>query len=449
MEQFFDWVERSFIPWAGRFSGNKFMAAIRDTFYRLIPFFVVLYVFRILQWAALDPQGPVMGENGMGLGAVITGGLYGEEYKAATFYRSLHLFSEAMDTSYILLLMFLTMTLAIRLTKIWGGDKSLAAFCALGGFFIFTQMEAEYVSGAAEVFGHPPIRVPSAFLFAVLSARMLSWLDGFPCLRLRVPPDLPERVSKPLERCGMAALTLVSFLVFSIAVTRIFVASYNEFDYFIQTVFRPASQTLVFALLYQCATWILWWCGFFGDSFIEIFRDFAYWPAQMANQALAATSQFVGGDSSVQGFVFTTEFFRTADVHILAMAAAVLVFSSKRRLRSVTWFMLPFLVFNISMPYFFCLPVVLNPAILLPFLIAPMANTVVAWAAISWGIVPVFQFPTAATVPVVLSGALGTGSLMGGVLQLVVFILDVFIYAPFIIVSNRTDDAQDGKGDAP
>ena len=49
MEPFFDWVERSFIPWAGRLSGNKYMKAIRDTFYRLIPFFIVLYVFRIIE----------------------------------------------------------------------------------------------------------------------------------------------------------------------------------------------------------------------------------------------------------------------------------------------------------------------------------------------------------------------------------------------------------------
>lgn len=449
MEQFFDWVEFSFVPWAGRFSGNKYMAAIRDTFYRLIPFMIVLYVFRILQWAALDPEGPVMGENGMGLGAIITGGLYGEEYQATAFYRSLHLFSEALDTSYILLLMFLTMTLAIQLTKIWGGDKSLAAFCALGGFFMFTQMEAAYVSGAAEVFGHPPIRVPSAFLFAVLSARILSWLDRFPHLRLHVPESLPERVTKPVERCAMAALTLVSFLVLSIAITQLYVVSYHEFDYFIQKVFRPASQTLIFALLYQCATWVLWWCGLFGDNFIEMFHDFAYWPAQLANQATAAASMFSSDGGMTQGYVFTSEFFRTADVHVLAMAAAVLVFSSKRRLRSVTWFMLPFLVFNISLPYFFCLPVVLNPTILLPFLIAPLANTVVAWAAISWGIVPVFQFATAGTVPVVLSGVLGTGSMMGGVLHVVVFILDVFIYAPFVIVANRTNDAEEGKGDAP
>lgn len=449
MEQFFDWVECSFVPWAGRFSGNKYMAAIRDTFYRLIPFIIVLYVFRIVQWAVLDPEGPVMGENGMGLGAAITGGLYGEEYRATAFYRFAHLFSEAIDFSYILLLMFLTMTLAIQLTKIWGGDKSLAAFCALGGFLMFTQMEAEFVSGASEVLGHPPIRVPSAFLFAILSARILSWLDRLPRLRLRVPPDLPEKLAEPLERCVPAAMTLVLFLLFSIVTTRLFVASYAEFDYFIRTVFRPASQTLVFALLYQGMTWFLWWCGLFGDSFIEIFRDFAYWPAQLANQAAAAASAFTMGGGQSEGYVFTSEFFRTADVHVLALAAAVLVFSANRRLRGVTWFMLPFLVFNISVPYFFCLPVVLNPSILLPFLIAPMANTVVAWAAISWGVVPVFQFATAGTVPVVLSGVLGTGSLMGGVLHIVVFILDVFIYAPFVIVSNRIDAAHGGKEDAP
>lgn len=449
MEQFFDWVERSFVPWAGRFSGNKYMMAIRDTFYRLIPFIIVLYVLRIIQWAVLDPEGPVMGENGMSLGAVITGGLYGEEYQATAFYRFFHLFSEAISFSYILLLMFLTMTLAIQLTKIWGGDKSLAAFCALGGFLMFTQMEAEFVSGASELLGHPPIRVPSAFLFAVLSSRILSWLDRFPRLRMRVPDSLPERVIKPLELCVPAALTLVLFLLFSIVVTRLFVASYTEIDYFVRTAFRPASQTLVFALLYQGATWLLWWCGLFGDSFIEIFRDFAYWPAQLANQATAAASMFAQGDSLAQGYVFTSEFFHTADVHVLAMAAAVLVFSANRRWRSVTWFMLPFLVFNISLPFFFCLPVVLNPSFLLPFLVAPLANTVVGWAAVSWGIVPVFQFATAGTVPVVLSGVLGTGSLMGGVLHLVVFILDVFIYAPFVIVTNRINAAEGGKEDAP
>ena len=38
--------------------------------------------------------------------------------------------------------------------------------------------------------------------------------------------------------------------------------------------------------------------------------------------------------------------------------------------------------------------------------------------------------------PMMFSGYLGTGSLMGVVIQLVWFVMDVAIYAPFIIASN-------------
>lgn len=449
MEQFFDWVERSFIPWAGRLSGNKYMKAVRDTFYRLLPFFVVLYVFRIIEWAAIDPEGPVMGENGMALGASITGGLYGEEYQATAFYRMARLFSEAIAVGDLLLLLFLTMTLAIQLTKIWGGDKSLAAFCALGGFFMFTQMEGVYGGDGVAPLGHPPLRIPSAFLFAVLSARFLSWFDRFPRLRLDVPETLPERVAKPLERCIPAGMTLVLFLLFCIAVTRFFVSYYAEVDYFIQTTLRPASQTLSFTLVYEAAVWFVWWCGLFGDGFWEFVYEFAYLPAQLANHASASATIFMSGDNMNHGLVFTSEFLRLVDDHVLALALAVIVFSRNKRWRRMTWFMLPFLLFNIALPFLFCLPVVLNPSLLLPFIVAPLANTVVIWAAISWGIVPVFKFFTALTMPPILQGIISTGSMMGGVLHMVVLILDVFIYAPFVIVANRVDKAQGGKGEAP
>ena len=449
MEQFFDWVEHSFIPWAGHFSNNKYVTAIRDTFYRTIPLWIVLAFFRVVQWMFLNPEGPVMGENGMGIGALLTGGLYGEEYQATGFYQLGRTFARALGLSDILLLFFLTMTLAIQLTKVWGGDKTLAAFCALGGLFIFTQMESGYAGDGTVPVGHPPLRALSALLFGALSAWMLAWMERFPRLRLRVPPGLPERLAQPLVRIVPAGLTLLAFLLFSMAVTQLFVSYYREIDGFVQSAVRPAAQTLPFALAYQCAVWLLWWCGLFGYGVTSIIADFAYWPAQLANQALAATSLFQNEGGFVQGFVFTTEFFHTPNGHVLALAVAVLAFSNNEHWRRVTGFLLLPLIFNMHAPILFCLPVVMNPVFLLPYLIAPLANTVVAWAAISWGVVPTFQFVTADTVPFILSGVLSTGSLMGGVLQVVVFILDIFIYAPFIIVANRMDKSREGKGDTP
>lgn len=441
----FDWVEHVLVPWAARVSDNRYMKALRDTFYRLIPMWLVLSFFRIVQWAMLNPDGPVMGEDGMGLGAFLTGGLYEEEYQATAFYQLFDLFSEAVRFDTTILLSFLTMTLAIQLTKIWGGDKSLASFCALGGFFMFLRLERT----AHEGVGVPSLNIPAAFVIAALSARMLAWLDRFASLRLRVPEGVPERVSKPLSLCLPTVIVQAFFLILFMAFANLVTFFSAELDTFVTFVLRPAAQSLPFALLYEATTWFLWWIGLLGEGFTAIIHDFAYLPAQAANQAAAAAEAFAAGGVSSRAFIFTSEFFATANAHVLALAAAILAFSHNEKWRRVTKFLLLPLAFNIQAPLLFCLPVVLNSVFLLPFLLAPLANTIVAWTAISWGLVPVFKFTTADTVPIILQGVLGTGSPMGGVLQVVVLILDIFIYAPFVIVANRIEEARGKEEDAP
>ena len=99
-------------------------------------------------------------------------------------------------------------------------------------------------------------------------------------------------------------------------------------------------------------------------------------------------------------------------------------------------FSLPAMLFNIQEPVVFGLPIMLNPIFLVPYVAAPLANTVVGWLAISWGIVPIFKFAVPWATPMLFSGTIGTGSLMGGVLQIIWLVLDIFIYAPFVIVAN-------------
>ena len=81
----------------------------------------------------------------------------------------------------------------------------------------------------------------------------------------------------------------------------------------------------------------------------------------------------------------------------------------------------------------------LNPLFLLPYLLAPLANTFIGWLAISYGIVPVFQTAVPWTMPLFLNGAMGTGSFMGGILQIVWLVMDIFIYAPFVITANMIE----------
>ena len=90
----------------------------------------------------------------------------------------------------------------------------------------------------------------------------------------------------------------------------------------------------------------------------------------------------------------------------------------------------------IQEPIAFGLPIVLNPILLIPHILAPLANTVVGWLAISAGIVPIFKYVVPWTMPLFFGATIGTGSIAGGLLQVVWLLMDICIYAPFVRVTG-------------
>lgn len=73
-------------------------------------------------------------------------------------------------------------------------------------------------------------------------------------------------------------------------------------------------------------------------------------------------------------------------------------------------------LFNISEPIMFELPVVYNPIYAISFCIVP----------IPW------------VTPPIISGWLSTGDFRGALVQIVILIVGVAIYTPFVIVSNKS-----------
>ena len=155
--------------------------------------------------------------------------------------------------------------------------------------------------------------------------------------------------------------------------------------------------------------------------------EIAYIPAQLSNQI---------GETSA---IFTTGFFEAGVIHVLGLMIAILVFSQHENWRSISKFGLPAMFFNIQEIFIFGLPVILNPIFLVPYIFAPIANVIVGYIAISWGIVPIFQIDIPWTMPLILSATIGTHSIMGGILQIVWLIMDIFIYAPFVITANSIE----------
>ena len=439
--------EAVMMPVAGKISSNKYLLAMRDSFSMLLPFIIVGSFFGIMEWVVLDPWGTVLGENGMNLGASITG-LTGDAYKASGFVTTLQMLqglcNNVVTVGFGVFSFLLVMAFSYRLGGIWGGDKFSTALTAVGAFIIMTPQQI--VTEAGEKLGGFDMNyfgnkgVLTAIIIATLAAWIFVKLSTNEKMKIKMPETVPPAVSKSFEVLIPVFCTLGFFTVFSTVLAQcqfLGTTCLNDLIYsLIQAPLMGFSQGLGFSILYQSIVWFFWWFGIHGHNVTAAIQNMVYMPAQLANQA---------GDAS---YIFSNGFFEAGLMHIMGLVIAILLFSKKDSWRAVAKLGAPAMFFNIQEPIAFGLPIVLNPLLLVPYVLVPIVNTIIGYAAITIGLVPVFKYVVPWTMPLFFGGTIGTGSVMGGLLQVVWLIVDVAIYAPFVIAGNKVKDEYDEEEEA-
>ena len=430
------------MPIAGKVSSNKYLLAMRDSFSMLLPFIIVGSFFGIMEWVVLDPWGTVLGPDGMNLGAGITG-LTGDAYKASGFVATLQMLqglcNNVVTVGFGVFSFLLVVAFAYRLGGIWGGDKFSTALTATGAFIIMTPQQI--VTKAGEKLGGFDMNYfgNKGVLTAIIVATVASWLfvklSNNEKMKIKMPETVPPAVAKSFEVLVPVFFTLGFFTVFSTILANCqFMGSacLNDLIYsLIQAPLMGFSQGLGFSILYQAIVWFFWWFGIHGHNVTAAIQNMVYMPAQLANQA---------GDAS---YIFSNGFFEAGLMHIMGLVIAILIFSKKDSWRAVAKLGAPAMFFNIQEPIAFGLPIVLNPLLLVPYVLVPLVNTVIGYVAISIGLVPIFKYVVPWTMPLFFGGTIGTGSVMGGLLQVVWLLVDIAIYAPFVIAGNKVKDEYD------
>lgn len=434
MSRLIAFLARQMMPWAMRVSDNSYMQALRDAFAMLLPFVLVASFFGVAAWVFLDPWGTVLGRQGLDLGAVLTGlDTESMAYKESDFVRALQIIQglchNVVTVGFDLFSLLLALALAYRLGVIWQGEPIINALTAMGAFVIVTPqtvgagipgLELEYLGNKA---------VLTAIAVSTISSWLFIRLSRNKHLQISMPESVPATVAKSFS---VLLPVLIVLWVFTLLAT--FIAhmdfmgsrSFNDLLYaLIQSPLMGFSQGLGFALLYQGVTWGFWWLGIHGHHVTTAVQHMVYMPAQLANQA---------GDGA---YIFTNGFFEAGILQVMGLLLAILIFSPLPDWRTVSKISLPAMLFNIQEPLLFGLPIVMNPLLLIPYILAPLVNTIVGWLAVSAGLVPLFKYVVPWTMPPFFSGLLGTGSLAGGFLQLVFLVLDICIYAPFVILAGR------------
>lgn len=97
-------------------------------------------------------------------------------------------------------------------------------------------------------------------------------------------------------------------------------------------------------------------------------------------------------------------------------------------------------IFNISEIILLGLPIICNSSFFLPFLLVPISNLAVSSLAMYAGLVPVTTKAVEWTTPPFINAYISTGSFAGSILQLLLIVIGIFIYRPFILKYEQRED---------
>lgn len=117
----------------------------------------------------------------------------------------------------------------------------------------------------------------------------------------------------------------------------------------------------------------------------------------------------------------------------------LLVTHSRGEQRIVMWSTFP-AIFNANMPLALGVPIIFNPLFLIPYLVTPLLNMFLGSVAIGFGLIPPLVYPVpdgtpGVLVPLVASG----GNWLAVLLTVILLVIDVFIYLPFIKIAERVE----------
>ncbi|MBR6268701.1 MAG: PTS sugar transporter subunit IIC [Selenomonadaceae bacterium] len=430
MKSFESVWEMLFIPMVSKFYNNKYLVAVRRSFFMIMPFLLTVVIMDVLESLIIDPWGLIMGNPGLNLGSWLTGGLTGDAYRQHTLIQTLQACRHIIGFGYGVVSILLTLSLSGYLSDLWNSDRNMTRFCAIAALLSLLPLTNDPNSALTDYFSER--RFFSSIFVSFSASWIFAKLSQVKKLRLPVPYGLSSEFAKYLVFLPSVTINFLIFSLLNLGFT--YVGTLNT-DTFAGLSTLPLFQSPFFAFLYQFVIWVLWWFGLPGHAFMSVIQKYVYIPAQMSNQ-LEDTA-----------YVFTSGFFEAGILHVMGLIIALLVFSEHETWRSTAKFGGICMLFNVQEFMVFGLPIMLNPVFLIPYIFAPIANTLVGWLAISGGIVPVFNNTVPWTMPMILSGSIGTGSYMGGILQVVWLVMDIFIYAPFVITANMIEVPKDEKGE--
>ncbi len=408
-------IERFFIKKSSKVENTYLLNELVQSFVSLIPVFMIGAVVLVIQnfpvqafvdWLESACNGYIY--EGMSM-------IYDATYGMIAIY----------------ILVVLSFKYSISLTKGFSSINVLNTITAVASYIIL-------IGGDSFEVGQESIKV---FLINNTSAKniFLAVLVSIIATRLTVAvnnlvgnKNLAVHIKTDFTRSLRGMLPMVTTLIcfFAMAVViRALTGYVHVGDFLVNTLNKP------FVYLGQTV---------FSAILLIILQNFAWFFGIHGGNTFSEMTSVVFPDGS--GSIFSKTFFDaystlTGSGVTLGLVIAGLFKLKDKEQRKIVYIALIPSIFNINEMVIFGLPVVMNLPLIIPFILVPVVTFLIAYGATMLNLVPMVVNNVSWTTPPIISGYLATGSWKGAVLQLVIIIVSVLIYFPFVKLYLKVQDA--------
>lgn len=326
----------------------------------------------------------------------------------------------------------------------------LATLLAFAAYFVmvpnnvnFADSTADIIQGYANnffsyegMFTALIVGLLAVFFYSVLAKRKIA---------IKLPGNVPPNVFD-----SFFALIPISIVLLGCSVVKVAIEAF-DFNSFMDLVSQLFVQPLtsvgtglpaivVVILLQQ----ILWFLGLHGFNIVWGVVSALWLPVFLENVAKFAETNSFDNISIAPNTMTNVYAMIGGSGATFGLILAILIFTPKtysgREVAKLSF--IPGL-FGINEPIIFGFPIVLNPLMFIPFVFVPIFNAVVAYIVTKIGWVVPLVVLNSGNEPIFISTwILGAFHLSPVILTVVLVVVDVIIYAPFVRMNMKFDQSQ-------
>lgn len=414
MKKIMEFLEKYFVPFAGRVGSQRHLVAIRDGFVAIMPLIligslaIVLNNFPIPGWA--DFMKGIFGEQWNSFGGTIWNG------------------------SFAIMSLLVVFTISYNLARSYDKDGLAAGMVSFGSLLMLYASSAKDWALPYGFLGAQGLFV--SLFVALVSTEIFVKLMGNKKLIIKMPEGVPPAVGRSFAALLPSLITIVIFAVFKIVLNAVGVPDIHNFIFVtLQKPLLGLASSLPAALLVVFLVHLLWFFGLHGTNILLPITSALFLPLIEENVKAFQAGQ--AAQHIVTASFFDTFVYMGGAGTSICLLIAIFIVGKRADNRAKARVGIAPSLFNINEPVLFGMPLVLNPIYVIPFICTPLVLTLVSYFVTFIGLVPKTIAVVHWTMPPIISGFLATGSVMGVILQLANIAIGILIYMPFVLVAEK------------